>query len=398
VFLLFVFVGVISWIGLVFAAKRTIREITRKNTNLRWLLMTTLDSTDTEPVRSSEHLDWDALDKYVRPRLAEQLGNGFDAKASMTIEQFPGGHSNLTYLLRFGTQEFALRRPPFGPVPPKAHDMARECRILTAVHPVFPLAPKPYLLCEDASIIGSTFYIMERRHGLVVRYEEPPQLANQSEQRRRVSHSVVDTLADLHLVDIEAHGLTALGKPSGFVERQVQGWTQRWHGSKTSEQAELNALSQWLLERLPSDPSRPTLLHGDYKLDNIMLDEHDLSKMVAVFDWEMSAVGDPLVDLGIFLAYWVHTAPASQRDSLTAVTCRPGWFTREEVLERYAERTTLDVSNIKFYEVFAVFKLAVVLQQIFYRYHRGQTDDARFATLDKRVELLAHMATKLAMI
>jgi aminoglycoside phosphotransferase (APT) family kinase protein len=199
-------------------------------------------------------------------------------------------------------------------------------------------------------------------------------------------------------VDIEAHGLSALGKPSGFVERQVQGWTQRWHGSKTSEQAEMNALSQWLLERLPRDPVRPTLVHGDYKLDNIMLDEHDLGKLVAVFDWEMSAVGDPLVDLGIFLAYWVHTAPAAQGDSLAAVTTSLGYFTRDEVLGRYAERTTLDVSNIKFYEVFAVFKLAVVLQQIFYRYHRGQTDDARFATLDKRVELLAHMATKLAIV
>jgi aminoglycoside phosphotransferase (APT) family kinase protein len=350
---------------------------------------------DTKPVRSSEQLDWDALDKYVRPRLADQLGDG--AGAPMTVEQFPGGHSNLTYLLRFGKQEFAMRRPPFGPVPPKAHDMARECRILEAIHTVFPLAPRPYVLCEDASVIGSIFYVMERRRGIVVRDREPPQLANQPEQRKLVSSAVVDTLADLHLVDIDAHGLSSLGKAAGFVERQVQGWTKRWHGSKTSEQAEMNALSQWLLERLPPDPIRPTLLHGDYKLDNIMLDEHDFGKLVAVFDWEMSAVGDPLVDLGIFLAYWIHTAPAAQRDSLAAVTNAPGWFTRDEVLERYSSRTNLDVSNIKFYEVFAVFKLAVVLQQIFYRYHRGQTDDARFATLDKRVELLAHMATKLAL-
>ena len=349
------------------------------------------DSSDTKPVRSSEQLDWDALDRYLRAKL------DVDANASMSVEQFPGGHSNLTYLLRFGRQEFALRRPPFGPVPPKAHDMARECRILQAIHPVFPLAPRPYLLCEDESIIGSTFYIMERRRGVVVRSEEPPQLINQTRQRKLVSHAVVDTLADLHLVDIDAHGLDSLGKPIGFVARQVEGWTKRWHGSKTSEQAEMNTLSQWLLERLPPEPIRPTLLHGDYKLDNIMLDEHDLGKLVAVFDWEMSAVGDPLVDLGIFLAYWVHTAPAAQRDSLAAVTTKPGWSTRDEVLERYAERTNLDVSNIKFYEVFAVFKLAVVLQQIFYRYHRGQTDDARFATLDKRVEMLAHMATKLAM-
>src|SRR5678815_2677911 len=279
---------------------------------------------DTKPVRSSEQLDWNALDKYLRAKL------DVDATASMTVEQFPGGHSNLTYLLRFGQQEFALRRPPFGPVPPKAHDMARECRILQAIHPVFPLAPRPYLLCEDTTIIGSTFYIMERRRGVVVRHEEPPQLANQPEQRKLVSNAVVDTLADLHLVDIEAHHLSSLGKATGFVERQVKGWTQRWHGSKTSEQVEMNALSQWLLERLPPDPLRPALLHGDYKLDNIMLDEHDVDKLVAVFDWEMSAVGDPLVDLGIFLAYWVHTAPAAQSDSLAAVTTKPGWFTRDE--------------------------------------------------------------------
>jgi aminoglycoside phosphotransferase (APT) family kinase protein len=355
-----------------------------------------MSGSDTKPIRESEQLDWEALDKCVRPKLAEQLGESFDTNAPLLVEQFPGGHSNLTYLLRFGHREFALRRPPFGPVPPKAHDMARECRILSSIHPVFPLAPKPYLLCEDPEIIGSTFYIMERRNGVVIRAEEPAQLIDQPEQRKRVSRAVVDVLAELHLVDIEKHGLTVLGKPTGFVERQIEGWTKRWHGSKTSEQAEMDALSHWLSDRRPPDPLRPTLVHGDYKLDNVMLDGNDLGRMVAVFDWEMSAIGDPLVDLGIFLAYWIHTAPAAQRDSLMAVTTRPGWFTREEVLERYAERTGNDLSRVAFYEVFAVFKLAVVLQQIFYRYHRGQTDDQRFANLDKRVEMLAHLATKLA--
>jgi aminoglycoside phosphotransferase (APT) family kinase protein len=274
--------------------------------------------------------------------------------------------------------------------------MARECRILTALHPVFPLAPKPYLLCEDPDVLGSIFYVMERRRGLIVRSQEPPQLANQPVQRRRVSNAIVDVLADLHLVDIEVHRLEALGKASGFVSRQVTGWTQRWHGSKTKEQTEMDALSQWLLDRLPADPVRPTLLHGDYKLDNVMLDPLDLGKLVAVFDWEMSAIGDPLIDLGIFLAYWVHTVPAAQGEALAAVTLGPGWSTRDEVIERYAARTQIDVSNAKFYEVFAVFKLAVVLQQIFYRYQRGQTDDPRFATLDKRVELLSQIAAKLA--
>ena len=351
---------------------------------------------DTKPVRSSEQLDWDALESYVRERLAAVLEVQFDPTLPMIVEQFPGGHSNLTYLLRFGNQEFVMRRPPFGPVPPRAHDMPREYRILQAVHPVYSLAPRPLVLCEDARVTGSTFYVMERRRGLVVRTKEPPELADNPLERRRASEALVDALADLHNVDIAAHGLLALGKPAGFVERQVRGWSERWNGSKTSELPEMDALASWLAERLPSDPLRPTMVHGDFKLDNVMLDQHDIGRVVAVFDWEMSAVGDPLVDLGILLAYWVHVSAASQQDAVASVTQLPGWFTRVEVLERYDERTQLDLTKIAFYEVFALFKLAVVLQQIFYRYHRGQTDDPRFAILDERVKWLARIATALA--
>ena len=354
------------------------------------------DSSDTKPVRASEQLDWDALAAYARGRLAGALGGQFDAEAPLTVEQFPGGHSNLTYLLRFGEREFVLRRPPFGPVPPKAHDMAREYRILEAVHPVYTLAPRPLVLCEDASVVGSTFYIMERRRGLVVRDAEPPQLAGRPAERRRTSAALVDALADLHAVDVEAHGLARLGKPAGFVARQVRGWTDRWHGSQTSELPEMDALAAWLAGRLPPDPPRPTLVHGDFKLDNVMLDARDTGRVVAVFDWEMSAVGDPLVDLGILLCYWVHTPTAPQRDAVASVTRGAGWFTREEMVERYAARTKFDLTGVAFYEVFAVFKLAVVLQQIFYRYHRGQTDDPRFAALDERVAWLARLAASLA--
>lgn len=355
-----------------------------------------IDSSDTKPVRASEQLDWEALGNYVRERLPALPGEEFDASAPLLVEQFPGGHSNLTYLLCFGTREFVMRRPPFGPVPPRAHDMAREYRILDAVHPVYPHAPRPFLLCEDTSVIGSVFYVMERRHGLVVRNAEPPELADRPTERRRASVALVDALADLHGVDIAAHGLTALGKPAGFVERQVRGWSERWHGSKTTQLPEMDALASWLIERLPPDPPRPTLLHGDFKLDNVMLDAHDVGRIVGVFDWEMSAVGDPLVDLGIFLGYWVHTATASQRDTVASVTHGEGWFTRHEILERYGARTRFDLTNIAFYEVFAIFKLAVVLQQIFYRYYRGQTDDPRFAALDERVKWLARIATTLA--
>ncbi|MGI9106413.1 MAG: phosphotransferase family protein [Pyrinomonadaceae bacterium] len=353
-------------------------------------------SSETKPVRASEQLDWDALAKYAREKLSAVLGEEFDAGEQFAVEQFPGGHSNLTYLLRFGSREFVMRRPPFGPVPPRAHDMAREYRMLEAVHPAYPLAPRPFMLCEDASVIGSTFYLMERRRGLVVRSDEPPELADRPAARRRASVALVDALADLHRVDIAARGLAALGKPAGFVARQVRGWGERWHNSQTTELPLMDALAAWLAARLPPDAPRPTLVHGDFKLDNVMLDAHDTGRVVGVFDWEMSAIGDPLVDLGIMLCYWVHSSTAAPRDGVASVTHGAGWFTRAEILAGYGARTGFDLAGIAFYEVFAVFKLAVVLQQIYYRYTHGQTDDPRFAALAERVVWLARTGASLA--
>jgi aminoglycoside phosphotransferase (APT) family kinase protein len=345
--------------------------------------------TDTRPVRTSENLDWQRLADYLRAQLP--IANNDE----MQVEQFPGGHSNLTYLLRFGEQEMVLRRPPFGPVPPRAHDMARESRVLAAVHPHFPLAPKPYLLCEDTSVIGSVFYVMERRRGITIRTEEPVPIAGDVELRGRISGSVIDTLADLHAIDVVANGLDALGKPTGFVTRQIRGWTERWQGSKTSDIAEMEALATWLDARIPADVERPSLVHGDYKLDNVMLDAAQPDRLVGVFDWEMSAVGDPLVDVGILLAYWVHVTAVDDA-AVGTVTTRPGWFGREQILERYAARSKRNLDTIALYEVFAVFKLAVVIQQIYARYVRGQTDDPRFAPLGERVTSLARIATELA--
>jgi len=321
-------------------------------------------SDDTRPVRATEQLDWEKIAAYL-------------GLPDMEVEQFPGGHSNLTYLLRSGDRELVLRRPPFGPVPPRAHDMAREYRVLAAVHPVFPLAPQPYVLCEDPEVAGAVFYTMERRHGVVIRTEEPPGI-----DRRAISEAMIDTLADLHAVE----GLEALGKPAGFVARQIRGWSERWHGAKTSDLPEMEQLARWLEERIPSDPARPALVHGDYKLDNVML-AADLRRLAGVFDWEMSAVGDPLVDLGILLCYWVHIGDP--------VTARPGWFGRAEIMERYASRTGASLDNVALYEVFAVFKLAVVLQQIYARYVRGQTDDPRFAPMGEHVLQLARIARRL---
>ncbi|HET9531915.1 MAG TPA: phosphotransferase family protein [Blastocatellia bacterium] len=338
----------------------------------------------------------------MRAHLPELMPGETLNSASLEVEQFPGGHSNLTYLLRMGGHEFVLRRPPFGPVAPTAHDMPREYRLLSAINPVFKLAPRPYLLCEDISIIGAPFYLMERRRGLVIRREIPREIGDDLDLRRGVSLAMVDTMAALHSVDIYSTGLDRIGKPVGFVTRQVRGWTERWHRSKIDDVREIDAVIAWLAERIPSEPDpeagRPaTLVHNDFKLDNVMLDPADPSRVVAVLDWEMCTVGDPMIDLGIFLCYWAEKQdPEARRESISPVTTEAGWLTRREIIARYGEITGRDVSGIAFYETFALFKIAVVLQQIYFRYVRGQTSDERFRDFGKRVEGLAKAALDLA--
>ena len=346
---------------------------------------------DTRAVRESEQLDWEKVEAWLREQLPGANVAGLDLTQPFAVEQFPGGHSNLTYLVRFGSTELVLRRPPLGPVAPTAHDMAREFRWLSAIHPFYPLAPRAFALCDDVSIVGSVFYVMERRHGIVVRHDEPPQISERPDVRHAVSASLVDALADLHGIDLDRAGLLHLGKPGGFVERQVRGWSDRWQRSRTTEIPEMDRLAQWLIAELPPNPIRPAVVHGDFKLDNLMLDAERPERLVAVFDWEMSALGDPLVDLGILLAYWVSIAPAGS-DALTTVTSRPGWFTRDELIDRYQARSGRDLSRLLYFEVFALFKIAVVIQQIYYRYAVGQTDDPRFARFGDRVLALARQA------
>jgi aminoglycoside phosphotransferase (APT) family kinase protein len=349
---------------------------------------------ETRPVRASEQLDWPSLDAWLRERLAAR-DIPLDLSPPLRVEQFPGGHSNLTYLLRYGETELVLRRPPLGPVPPKAHDMAREFHWLRALHPVFPLAPRAYALCDDPAVAGSVFYVMERRHGIVVRHEEPEAIKERPRVRRAVGLALVDALADLHAVDLASAGLLALGKPEGFVTRQVMGWSERWRRAQTTTLPEMDVLADWLVQHLPNEPARPTVVHGDFKLDNVMLNAGRPEHVVAVFDWEMSALGDPLVDLGILLAYWVPSSPPGQIDALTTVTQRPGWPERNEIVERYAQRSGRDVATLAYYELFALFKIAVVIQQIFFRFVNGQTDDQRFAAFGERVRHLARRATAL---
>lgn len=362
----------------------------------------TFSEKDTSPIRAGEELDNKALEAYLRQHLPQALqGEEFDLNEPLAVEQFPGGHSNLTYMVSAFGREFVLRRPPFGPVAPTAHDMPREFRLLAAINPHFNIAPKPYLLCEDAAVIGAPFYLMERRRGLVIRRDLPEEL-NHPQTLRHISEGMIGTMAALHSVDIYSTGLVNLGKPVGFVTRQVKGWTERWHRAKTKEIAEIDEVAQWLLEKLPPEPDpeagRPaTLVHNDFKLDNVMLNPQDPSRVVAVLDWEMCTVGDPLVDLGILLCYWAEkNDPEDRREAISPVTVQPGWMTRKEITEHYAKLTGRDVSRIDFYEIFAIFKIAVVVQQIYFRYVRGQTHDERFAAFGPRIEGLARAALDLA--
>lgn len=355
-------------------------------------------SKDSTAVRAGEELDLAALGSYLREHLIPQ-----SATTKIEIEQFPGGHSNLTYLVRYGDQEFVLRRPPVGPVAPTAHDMPREYKLLSVINPHFPLAPKPILLCEDPAIIGAPFYLMERRRGFIVRFKVPEQIGEDVELRRRLSEAVVDTMIALHLVDIYSTDILQIGKPEGFVTRQVRGWADRWQRSKTSELPEMDQVIQWLADRIPPDaPNSATIVHNDFKLDNVMLDEDDPARIVAVLDWEMSTVGDPLIDVGLLLTYWTmrgrtgESETADRNSSLRAVTNGPGWLSREEIIERYEAMTGRDLFRIAFYETFARFKVAVVVQQIYFRYVQGQTRDERFRNLDSLVRELVREALELA--
>lgn len=333
-------------------------------------------ASDTSPVRQGEQPDASALAAYL------QMGD-------IEIAQFPNGHSNLVYLVRAGGQEYVLRRPPLGPVAPKAHDMAREYRVLHAVHPYFPEAPRVVLLCEDVSVIGSAFFLMERRHGVVVRETVPPEWEGFPAcpfpaYTRLASEAFVDCLVRLHNVDINAPELRGLGKPEGFVARQVLGWTERWQRAKTEEMPQMDRVAEWLRERIPPSP-QPTLVHNDFKLDNIML-APEADRVTAVLDWEMATLGDPLADLGLTLCYWAATP---------CLTTGPGWFTRDEFVEHYARRTGRDMTHLPYHEVLGIFKLAVILQQIYFRFRQGQTTDQRFRHFDQRVRGLVSLASQM---
>ena len=346
---------------------------------------------DTSHVRPGEELNISQLTEYLSSRIK-------GSASGIHIEQFRNGHSNLVYLLEIAGREYVLRRPPLGPVAPKAHDMAREYKVLHTVHPHFPEAPEVFLLCEDPSIIGGAFFLMERRRGAVIRDTVPEELSAIPGYQTLVSEAFIDCMVRLHSIDVTQPGLSDLGKPEGFVERQVKGWTDRWARAKTEELPAMERVVRWLHEKLPVSVGTPTLVHNDYKLDNVMMHPSG-TQISAVLDWEMTTLGDPLADLGLTMCYWTWASEAAKDDPHPAtpvITHQPGWFTRDQFLHRYATRTGRDVTHIGYHEFLGVFKLAVILQQIYYRFHVGQTQDERFRHFDRRVRGLVNLAAELS--
>jgi aminoglycoside phosphotransferase (APT) family kinase protein len=344
--------------------------------------------------RPDERLDTTRLEPYLRARLA-------DAEGPLAVRQFAGGKANLTYLLRFGTQEFVLRRPPLGAIPPGAHDMRREHRVLAVLHRRYPPAPVSFLLCEDESVIGAVFIVEERRHGFVIRDDIPPEFAGRPALNRRIGEALVDALADLHLVPPGDIGLDGLGRPEGYLERQLAGWIRRWQAAQGGEDAERAAarmapVLDWLGQHLPSSRGA-ALLHNDYRLDNCLLDGGDPGQIAAVLDWDMCTQGDPLADLGYLLNYWVEPGDdPAWREIAAMPTWRTGFPSRADAIARYAARTGFAVAAIGWHQVFAAFKLAVIIQQIYIRYVRGQTRDQRFRYYYRRVLGLSDKACGLA--
>jgi aminoglycoside phosphotransferase (APT) family kinase protein len=358
--------------------------------------MTTPIATDpTRPVRAGEELDAARLAAFLRAS-APGLGEA-GAHGPLEITQFPAGHSNLTYLvvvpLAGGERrELVLRRPPVGSKVRTAHDMGREVKILGPLHAVYPKAPRPVAYCDDESVLGAPFYVMERLRGVILRRGVPEGVAFGPTVAAGLSRSFVEELAALHAVDWRGTGLAAIAKPEGYARRQVEGWTRRWRDAKTDEVPEIERVAAWLAERLP--PSQgATLVHNDFKYDNVVLDPQDLTRIVGVLDWEMATIGDPLMDLGVALGYWVEEGDDPRLLALPfGPTNAPGTLRRREVAERYAALTGRDVSDIAYYFVFALFKTAVVLQQIYARWRQGLTGDERFGMLHYAVAVLAENA------
>jgi aminoglycoside phosphotransferase (APT) family kinase protein len=323
-------------------------------------------------VRAGEELDVVALAAYL-------------GVPEVAVQQFPGGHSNLTYLVRYGDREAVLRRPPFGSKVKSAHDMGREVAVLSKLAPVYARAPKVIAFDEQGSVLGAPFYLMERRLGTILRKAVPP------ERAREACELLVEALVDLHAVDYAAAGLGDFGKPVGYIERQVSGWSERYLNARTDDVPAMTEVASWLAAHRPADGA-PSLIHNDFKFDNVIFDDA-LAEITGVLDWEMATVGDPLMDLGTTLSYWAQPSdPPAFLQLPVGPTAGPGMMTRAEIAARYFELAKRPATSLVFYYAFGLFKTAVIAQQIYARFQQGLTKDPRFAMMIIGVRLLSEQA------
>ena len=344
------------------------------------------DAPETASVRRGEELDRQALDAWLRPRLAEILE---DVAEPIEVLQFPNGSANLTYLIRLGPHELVLRRPPMGQIAPGAHDMRREFKVLSRLWRRFDRAPRAYVFCDDPGVLGADFFVMERRRGEVVRTAIPSRMQAHPDVGRRIAFALVDAMADLHRLDPVASDLGDLGRPVGFVERQIEGWAKRWQLARFDDSpVEVEALHARLARHAPR-MSRVSIVHNDLKLDNCQFDPADPDRVASIFDWDMTTLGDPLIDVGTLLNYWPDPAdpPDAQRASQPGLA-RIGLPPRAEIAARYADRAGGEVRALWWWEAFALWKTIVVVQQLHRRWVRGESTDPRMAHIANRMPSL----------
>ena len=333
-------------------------------------------------VRAGEEVDLAKVTAYLKAQ-------GLDLQGEPELQQFPGGASNLTYLVHYANQDLILRRPPFGHIAKSAHDVVREAVIMRQLKPVYPKVPEIFAICEDTDVIGAPFYVMERLVGVIPRQNLQPELGLDEAKTRQLCLNVLDTLIDLHKLDPKAAGLDSLGKGEGYVARQVEGWSKRYRAARTDDVGDFEVVMQWLHDKQPQQEVAISLIHNDFRFDNVVLDVNDPLKVIGVLDWEMATLGDPLMDLGSSLAYWVQADDDMfMKGSRRQPTNAKGMLTREEVIRYYAEKTGFSVDNFDFYTVYGLFRLAGIAQQIYKRFKEGNARNPVFATFGPFVKYL----------
>jgi len=337
----------------------------------------------TVPLSDKENISVELLNNLL-------INQAINIAPVISITRFPGGYSNLTYCLTTAEKQYVLRTPPPGAHIKSAHDMGREFKVLSLLKPHFNKVPTPIYFCEDESLLGAPFYIMEKIEGNILRAHNAPKLNLPLATYETLSKKLIDTLTALHAIDINSTGLNQLGKPEGYITRQVEGWIKRYYTAETNTIESMNATAQWLQSFQPI-VQVPTLLHNDFKYDNVIFEENNFTEIVGVLDWEMATVGDPLMDLGAMLAYWFEAGEGDVFKNYN-LTWLPGNYTRKQLINRYAKNTGRDLSDIHFYYVFGLFKNAVIAQQIYHRWKQGNSNDVRFGALLPMIQLLGAKA------